>query len=66
MIKEFHKLNKELTNWEVNDIIRTIHGELCRVCVSDDKEEIVTMLGFAMQNVSSLAQNQFIKIDKKN
>ena len=66
MIKEFHKLNKELTNWEVNDIIRTIHGELCRVCVSDYKEEIVTMLGFAMQNVSRLAQNQFIKIDKKN
>lgn len=66
MIKEFHRLNKELTNWEVNDIIRTIHGELCRVCVSDDKEEIVTMLGFAMQNVSRLAQNQFIKIDKKN
>ena len=66
MIKEFHKLNKELTNWEVNDIIRTIHGELCRVCVSDDKEEIVTMLGFAMQNVSRLAQNRFIKIDKKN
>lgn len=66
MIKECHKLKKELDHWDEQDILRSIEGGLCRICVTDDKAEIVTKLGFAMQQVSHLAQNQFNKIDKEN
>ena len=58
-------LKTQMDYYEEQFIADMLHGELCRICVSDDKAEIIRMLGFAMQNVSQLAQNQFIKIDKE-
>lgn len=51
-------LDKPLTKAEKDNILRMLDGCICRVCVSDDPEEIVSMLGFATDYISMLAYSR--------
>lgn len=51
-------LDKPLSQREREEIRRMLDGNICRVCVSDDPEEIIKMLGFAVDRLSMLAYNR--------
>lgn len=51
-------LDKPLTKAEKDNILRMLDGCICRVCVSDDPEEIVKMVGFANDYISMLAYSR--------
>lgn len=57
-------LEKPLTEKEKDFKLVMINGEICRICVSDDPEEIVKMLGFAISNLSMIAYSR-IKLLKE-
>ena len=40
-------LDKPFTKIEKDNALRLLDGCICRICVSDDPEEIVRMVGFA-------------------
>ena len=48
-------LDKPYTKEEKDGVLRMLDGNICRICVSDDEEEIVRMLGFANDRLSMLA-----------
>lgn len=58
-------LDKPLSNLEKENYIDTLQGNIARICVSNDVEEIVSSLGFATERLSMLAYSR-IKEVKKN
>ena len=59
-------LNMPFTNKEKDNKIQMLDGCICRICVSDDPEEIVRMVGFANDYISMLAYSRMIQIREKN
>ena len=55
-------LDNPFTNREIEDKLQMLDGCICRICVSDDPEEIVRMLGFANDYISMLAYSRMIQI----
>ena len=58
-------LDKPLTRGERDDMQDMLKGNICRVCVSDDPEEIVRHLGFAIDRLSMLAYSRIKEINAK-
>ena len=58
-------LDKPLTQKERDDIHDMLKGNICRICVSDDPEEIVRHLGFAIDRLSILAYRNIKSITQK-
>ena len=59
-------LDKPLSKIEKDDKLQMLNGCICRICVSDDPEEIVCMVGFANDYISTLAYSRMMQIRKQN
>lgn len=46
-------------------MLSSLDGCICRICVSDDPEEIVRLLGFANDYLSMLAYSRMKQIKEK-
>ena len=57
-------LDKPFTYAEKEDILRSIDGCICRICVSEDPLEIVRMLGFANDYLAMLAQSRMMQLEE--
>ena len=55
-------IDKPFTIQEKDEALRSLDGCICRICVSDDAEEIVRMLGFANDYLSMLAYSRMKQI----
>lgn len=51
-------LDKPFDKSQKDNALRMLDGCICRICVSDDPEEIVSMLGFATDYLSMLAYSR--------
>lgn len=51
-------LDKPFDEAQKDDALRMLGRCICRICVSDDPEEIVRMLGFATDYISMLAYSR--------
>lgn len=58
-------LDKPLSHKERDDMHDLLKGNICRVCVSDDPEEIIRHLGFAIDRLSMLAYSRIKEIKEK-
>lgn len=58
-------LDKPLTRNERDDMQDMLKGNICRICVSDDPEEIIEHLGFAIDRLSMLAYSNIKEIKAK-
>lgn len=58
-------LDKPLSHKERDDMQDLLKGNICRVCVSDDPEEIIRQLGFAIDRLSMLAYSRIKEINEK-
>lgn len=58
-------LDKPYTKEEKEDILRMLDGCICRICVSNEAEEIVRMLGFANDYLSMLAYSRMKQIKEE-
>ncbi len=61
-------LNSPLTRDEERSLLDMLKGNIARVAVSDNEEEIVSSLGFAIDRLSMLAYSRIkeIKSGKNN
>jgi len=59
-------LDTPLTDCEKDDILKILDGNICRICISDDPEEIVCMLGFAVDRLSMLAYSRIKQLKNKS
>lgn len=51
-------LDKPFDKSQKDNVRRMLDGCICRICVSDDPEEIISMLGFATDYLSMLAYSR--------
>lgn len=51
-------LDRPFTNEEKMQILDSVHGNICRISVSDDPEEIVCQLNFAVDRLSAVAYSR--------
>lgn len=58
-------LDKPYTREEKEDILKMLDGCICRICVSNEAEEIVRMLGFANDYLSMLAYSRMKQIKEE-
>lgn len=58
-------MDKPFDYHEKDNVLRSIDGCICRICVSDDPLEIVRMLGFANDYLAMLAQNRMMQLKEK-
>lgn len=58
-------LDKPYTREEKEYTLRMLDGCICRICVSDEAEEIVRMLGFANDYLSMLAYSRMKQIKEE-
>lgn len=58
-------IDKPFTKQEKDNTLSSLDGCICRICVSDDPEEIVRMLGFANDYLSMLAYSRMKQIKEK-
>ena len=59
-------LDKPFNYDEKEDILRSVEGCICRICVSDEPLEIVRMLGFASDYLAMLAQSRMMQLEEDN
>lgn len=55
-------LDKPFNKIEKDNTLQMLNGCICRICVSDDPEEIVRMVGFANDSISMLAYSRMIQL----
>ena len=55
-------LNKLLDKEEKEFLLDMLQGNIARICVSDDVEEVVAQLGFAIDRLSMLAYSRIKEI----
>lgn len=58
-------LDKPLTRQEKNNLCNMLDGNIARICVSDDIEEIVSSLGFATDRLTMLAYSRIKELKEK-
>lgn len=51
-------LNKPLDKEEKDFLLDMLKGDIARICASDEVEEIVVQLGFAIDRISTLAYSR--------
>ena len=59
-------LDKQFNYAEKEDILRSLDGCICRICVSDEPLEILRMLGFANDYLAMLAQSRMMQLEEKS
>ena len=59
-------LDKQFNYNEKEDILRSLDGCICRICVSEEPLEIVRMLGFANDYLSMLAQSRMLQLEEQD
>ena len=59
-------LDKPFNYYEKEDILRSLDGCICRICVSGEPLEIVRMLGFANDYLAMLAQSRMKQLEENN
>ena len=59
-------LDKQFNYNEKEDILRSLDGCICRICVSEKPLEIVRMLGFANDYLSMLAQSRMLQLEEQD
>lgn len=52
-------LSKPLNRQEMKETLDLLDGNISRICVSDDPEEIMSSLGFAIDRLSMIAYSRF-------
>lgn len=52
-------LSKPLSRKEIKESLDLLDGNISRICVSDDPEEIMSSLGFAIDRLSMIAYSRF-------
>ena len=57
-------LNERLTRVEKNNLYDACIGCLNRICVTNDKEEVLTMLATLQTKAMLLGKNTFLRIDE--
>ena len=58
-------LDKPFNYSEKDNVLRSLDGCICRICVSDDPLEIVRMLGFANDYLAMLAQSRMMQLKEE-
>lgn len=58
-------LDIPFTYQEKNYYLDMLKGCISRICVSDEPNEIIQMLGFANDYLNMLAQNNMLRIKEK-
>lgn len=58
-------LHKPLDNKEKREMKELLDGNIVRIFLSDDVEEIVSQLGFATERLSMLAYSRVIELQQK-
>lgn len=53
------------TEREKREMLNMLNGNVARICVSDDPQEIVQQLGFATDRLSMLAYSRVMEIKTK-
>lgn len=59
-------LEERLTLDEKDNLYNECRGCLNRICVTDDKEEVLTMLASLQTKAMLLGKNTFLRIDEEN
>lgn len=59
-------LDGRLSEIETNDLYIGCKGCLNRICITDDKEEVLTMLASLQIKAMLLGKNTFLRIDEEN
>lgn len=59
-------LEERLTSNERDNLYNECMGCINRICVTDDKEEVLTMLASLQTKAMLLGKNTFRRIDEKN
>lgn len=52
-------LSKPLSRKEIKESLDLLDGNISRICVSDNPEEIMSSLGFAIGRLSMIAYSRF-------
>lgn len=55
-------IDKPLEYNEKEDLKNMLNGNIARICISDDIEEIISQLGFAVDRISMLAYSRVKEI----
>ena len=58
-------LDKPFNYDEKEDVLRSLDGCICRICVSEDPLEIVRMFGFANDYLAMLAQSRMMQLEEE-
>ena len=56
-------LEERLTPYEKDNLYNECRGCLNRICITDDKEEVLTMLASLQTKAMLLGKNTFMRID---
>ena len=59
-------LDKPLTQQEKRNMLDMLDGNIARICVSDDPEEIVRSLGFAIDRLSTIAYSRVKELKERS
>lgn len=59
-------LDKPLTQQEKRNTLDMLDGNIARICVSDDPEEIVRSLGFAIDRLSTIAYSRVKELKERS
>lgn len=59
-------LSKPLSRKEIKESLDLLDGNISRICVSDNPEEIMSSLGFAIDRLSMIAYSRIKEINQDN
>lgn len=59
-------LDKPLTRDKKDELLRMLDGNIARLCVSDDPEEIISSLGFAIDRLNTMAYSRIKELKERN
>lgn len=57
-------LSEPLSNREIKGLLDMLEGNISRICLSNDSEEIMSSLGFAIDRLSTIAYSRIKEINK--
>lgn len=59
-------LDKPITREQKQSMLDMLEGNIARICVSDDPEEIVKSLGFATNRLSMIAYSRIKELKERS
>lgn len=62
----FLKIDEVLSSSEISNLVDLIRGSVNRICVTDDIQEIVEMLGSINLNLSRISQSRIMELTEKS